>query len=111
MDAFEIWRFLPVILATPAQLAFLYIFVSKRAGGGNWWKDVVGRALFFNALGLALLLVIACLVYFMKFYNNQYTGVDWYFAHTKHDGFINVSYWVVAVAIYYQLYSLIKLRF
>ena len=111
MIDYEFWRYTPVILATPAQIAFVLIFSVKKLGGGFWIRTVVGRALFFNAITLAFLLVVACSAYLTNFLGGLYSGVNWNYANSVTNFLINTSYWTVCVAIYYQLHSILKSRF
>ncbi len=108
---FEFWRLFPLILAAPAQTAFVIIYASRRLGAGDWWADLVGRALFFKSATLATLVDIICCVFLYNYLTGEYTGIQWEYAKSPIFGILVTGYWIVAAAVYYQLYALIKNRF
>lgn len=108
---FEFWRLLPLILIAPAQTAFVIIYASRRLGAGDWWAENVGRALFFKSATLAALVDIICVFFAYNWYTGVYTGVDWTYADNFVFGMIVTGYWLVAAAVYYQLWALVKNRF
>ncbi len=106
----EIWRYLPIILTAPAQIVFVFVYASKRLGAGDWWRDIVGRALFLKSATLALLLGTAVISYANHWIEGRFTTVSWG-AESKLDVAVMITYWLVCLAIYYQLAVLIKKRF
>lgn len=108
---FEFWRLLPLILIAPAQTAFVIIYASRRLGAGDWWAESVGRALFFKSATLAALVNIIVCVLALNWYNGLYTGINWTYAESPIFGVLVTGYWLIAWAVYYQLWALIKNRF
>lgn len=113
MYEFEFWRVLPLILAAPAQLAFVLVYSLKIFGAGQWWKSYVGRSIFVKSVSLSFLLNIAVALVVSRWINGQYEGVT--FAMTLTNSFLDamavLGYWAVCFAVYYQLALLVRLRY
>jgi hypothetical protein len=108
---FDFWRLFPIVLAAPAQTAFVYIYASRRLGAGDWWGNTVGRALFLKSATLGALLDIITLVFAYNWLTGGYSGINWQYAHNFVFGVLVTGYWLVCAAVYYQLWALIKNRF
>ena len=108
---FEFWRLLPLILAAPAQTAFVIIYASRRLGAGDWWGDLVGRALFLKSATLAVLVDIIVSSLLVNWAKGKYIGINWYYGEGIFTATLITGYWLVAASIYYQLWALIKNRF
>lgn len=108
---FEFWRLFPLMLAAPAQTAFVIIYASRRLGAGDWWSDLVGRALFLKSATLAALVDIICCVFIYNWISGKYDQILWHYASDPIIALIVTGYWLVCAAVYYQLWALIKNRF
>lgn len=87
------WRQLPIILAGPAQLVFVLIIALPCLGAGQWWKKDVTQALVIKSATMLLLISAAIVGYI--------TNDEW---------LVDLGYWLVCAAIYYQLAALIHER-
>ena len=110
---FELWRWLPIFLAAPAQIAFIVIWSSTKFGAGQWWKTKIGRTLFIKSLGLTILLVNIALTVMIRLATGDYSHAAYDLErYTSNFEFLIVAgYWIVMISVYYQLGSLIKERF
>ena len=109
---FEFWRFLPIILAAPAQTLFLLVYSLRALGAGDWWREEIGRAMFLTSFTLAMLIDAAVLGYVSKFIQEQYTGIDYGLSVYVNgwDSAAVFGYWLVCLAVYHQLILLIRVR-
>lgn len=110
MFVFDVWLLLPLMLAALPQSAFVLLYSVPAFGAGEWWRVYVGRALFFKALTLGLLLdVLAVRLLYLMWQADALTvnveppaaAIDLVFA---------VLYWGIFAAICYQLWALIRER-
>lgn len=110
---FEFWRTLPLLLATPAQMAFVLIYAIPKFGSGKWWKFYVGRAIFVKSLSLSFLLNIITATVVSRAVNGEYTGIsfDMTITNSALDAMAVLGYWAVCFALYYQLILLARLRY
>lgn len=83
------WRHLSWLVGAPAQTLFVILY-----GIAPWWRDFVGRALFFKSLTLMVLLDTVVLSIICNI----------------PDGVIVGLYWLVVAGILYQLGALIRQR-
>jgi len=107
MHVIEFWRQAPILLAAPAQLAFVLIVTIPRFGAGQWWRRYVTRAVV-ELSGTLLLLILAASVGYVI---NDASGpqvVDW---RWPDDGLVVACYWLVSAAIWSQLAALVRQRF
>lgn len=105
----DFWRELPLFISFPAQVAFLLIYALPALGAGMWWKDFVGRALFFKSLSLAFVLAISAFRNVVEIVNHPHISFAW--DQPFSELIITIGFWLVALAIIYQLVAIIKLRF
>ena len=107
---FDVWLLLPLMLSALPQTAFVLLYGIPWLGAGEWWRDFVGRALFFKSLTLALLLDVltARLLYLMT----QAASVDvkWVPPEGSFDRLFVVLYWAIFASICYQLWALVRQR-
>lgn len=88
------WETLALIalwVATVGQVGFVVVY-----GAGPWWRDFVGRALFFKSASLALVLAV--------------TLLNWYVTYPGQLAVGAVLMCVVAAAIVYQFGALLWQR-
>jgi hypothetical protein len=113
MYEFDFWRDFPVLLAAPAQTIFILLYSLRIFGAGPWWEDFVGRALFLKSLTL-LFLIDSVTCSFLAHAASVGFNVSISYDLQLYKGWSACTvtgYWLVAIAIYYQLYALIKQRF
>lgn len=110
MFVFEIWVTLPLVLSAVPQSAFVLLYGLPCLGAGEWWRDPVGRALFFKSLTLAALLdtVAARIIY--QAVEAEDVVVVTAFPTAGIDRFGALLYWGIFAAIVYQLVVLIRQR-
>lgn len=87
----DFWRTAGLALAAVGQTAFVLLYLTF-----PWWRQFLGRALFFKAAALALLtdVAIAGRIY------------DW---PREEETFI-VLYWVLALGIWAQFFAFLVIR-
>lgn len=103
----DVWRQAPILLCLPAQVAFVTIVTTPSLGAGQWWRNYVTRALVFKSSTLLLLIFAASVGYlFADTHGHQQVNWAW-----PDDRIVCICYWLVAMAIWYQLISLIRQRF
>lgn len=107
---FEVWVTLPFILAALPQTAFVAIYGLPLLGAGEWWREPVGRALFFKSLTLAALLDTLAIRLTYHIVNDSH--VVWRFDLPTHaiDRFGAILYWLIFAAVVYQLVVLVRQR-
>lgn len=110
MFVFDVWLLLPLMLSAFPQTAFVLLYGMPVFGAGEWWRDYVGRALFFKALTLGLLLDVLAvrLLYLMATAADVQVRVSPPAAAI--DLLFSVLYWGIFAAICYQLWALIRER-
>lgn len=86
------WRHLSWIVGAVGQTAFVLLYAVV-----PWWRDYVGRALFFKSLGLMVLLDV--------------TVIDILIDYAAEDAVTVGLYWLVVVGICWQLGALVRQRF
>lgn len=106
MHEVEVWRQLPILLAAPAQFAFVLVVALPWLGAGQWWMSFVTRALVIKSATLLLLIAGASIGYLVHDLDGP-QDVSWSWPS---DGFVCGCYWLVSAAIWYQLGSLIHER-
>lgn len=114
MYPLDFWTALPIFLAAPAQIAFMLIYSLPAFGAGEWWKSFIGRALFIKSGTITFLILVSVSSYIIHYYHHFYTGVNYAFVPTyglKSNALITVGYWLVCLAIYYQIAALLRQRF
>jgi hypothetical protein len=112
MYEFDFWRDIPIVLAAPAQTAFFLIYSLKLLGAGPWWYDFVGRALFLKSTTL-MFLVDAVTCSFISHAVSVGFDIDINYSMKLYAGWDAATvtgYWLVGIAIYYQLFALIRQR-
>lgn len=92
MDS-DFWRQSAVLVAAVGQTLFIVIY-----GFVRWWKDYVGRALFFKSATLAIFLDTTSVYILIK-----RAGYDT-------DLVVAVLYWLVAIACWVQLMALLRVK-
>lgn len=105
----DFWRELPLFLSFPAQFIFVLIYAVPALGAGMWWKDFVGRALFVKSLSLAFVLGVSMLRNILEIIHHPDISFVW--DQPIGELIVTMGFWLVMVAIYYQLVAIIKLRF
>ena len=110
MFVFDVWLTLPLLLSALPQTAFVLIFACPWFGAGEWWRDRVGRALFFKSLTLAAVfdVLLARIAYLMAQAGNvtvktspPAAAIEWVFA---------ALYWLIFAGVVYQLAALVRER-
>lgn len=110
MFVFDVWLTLPLLLSALPQTAFVLIFSLRVFGAGEWWRDRVGRALFFKSLTLAAVLdvLLARVLYLMAQAGDvslktapPTAAIEWVFS---------ALYWLIFAGIVYQLGALVSER-
>lgn len=102
MHDIDVWREAPIVLAAPAQLAFVLIVALPWLGAGQWWKKWPTRALVFKSATLLVLILVAVTSYVLRWLIGR--DSPWFDVATV------AGYWAVTAAIYYQLVALIHER-
>lgn len=107
---FDVWLLLPLMLSAVPQTAFVLLYSVPVLGAGEWWRDYVGRALFFKALTLGLLLDVLAvrLLYLMGQAADLSVNVSP--PEGGFDRLFSVLYWGIFAAICYQLWALVRER-
>lgn len=110
MYVFQIWVTLPFILAALPQTAFVVLYGLPALGAGEWWREPVGRALFFKSVTLAALL--DTLAIRLTYHVVTADDVQWWFAPPTRaiDRFGAILYWLIFAAVVYQLVVLVRQR-
>lgn len=106
---FEVWVVLPLLLATLPQLTFVVLYGSPLFGAGEWWREDVGRALFFKSATFAAVLVAIAVRIIHRLATSDVT-VDWSAPSEWQDWLGSALYWLALAAICYQLWVLAKRR-
>lgn len=107
----DFWRELPIFISFPAQLAFVLIYALPILGAGMWWKDFVGRALFVKSMALTFVLGISVARNLLEIVNSPSISFDSPFSQVPVEILVTVGFWMVMLAIVYQLLAIVKLRF
>ena len=102
------WNILPILLGVPAQIVFTILFSVRMFGAGDWWRDPVGRALFIKSLSIALVAVMLLFEFFYRVDHGAQLSFGWNLSIV--DIMLSSAYWTAAIAVYYQLIVLIKIR-
>ena len=113
MYEFDFWRDIPVVLAAFAQTAFFVIYSFRLFGAGPWWLDFVGRSLFLKALTLMFLVDAVTCSFISRAVGAGFSNVSIVYTLKLYKGWDAATvtgYWFVCIAIYYQLFALIRQR-
>jgi hypothetical protein len=91
MGTIDFWRTAGIIFTAVGQTAFVLLYLFW-----PWWKNFLGRALFFKALALAVLVDVAVIG----------RMVDWRYE----DATFVVLYWVMGFGVWFQFTSFLRVR-
>ena len=47
---FDLWLYIGLAITLPSQILFILLYSIPKFGAGPWWKDIVGRALFYRSI-------------------------------------------------------------
>lgn len=107
---FEVWVLLPLVLAAPPQVVFVLLYGLPWLGAGQWWRDDVGRALFFKSATFALVLSTLAVRITHNVATSPYVQISWGAPDRWVDWLGAVLYWLAFFAICYQLKVLVRRR-
>ena len=106
---FEVWVLAPLLIAAVPQSAFVLLYGVPLLGAGRWWRDEVGRALFFKSATFAAVMITLSVRTTHRLVTSD-VDFDWSTPKEWQDWFGAVLYWLVLFAICYQLWILVKSR-
>lgn len=91
MPSIEFWRTAGIIFTAVGQTAFVILYLLW-----PWWKNFLGRALFFKAVAFALLVDVAVVG----------RVVDWKY---EEQTFVFL-YWVLGIGVWFQFFAFLRVR-